>query len=73
MYDKNVISPYQRLLSSPDLPGEVKAELVNQFALYDPVSLQQEVHDAVDALLLLNKTLNLERVKPLSVSSLHAI
>jgi hypothetical protein len=73
VYDKNVISPYQRLLASPDLSDGVKTELANRFALLDPVSLQREVHNAVDVLLSLNKALHIERVKPLSVSSLQAI
>jgi hypothetical protein len=37
VYDKKVISPYQRLLASDDLSLEVKAELTRRFALYDPV------------------------------------
>jgi hypothetical protein len=51
VYDTKVISSYQRLLASPDLCGEAKAELTRRFALYDPVMLQLEVHNAVDALL----------------------
>jgi hypothetical protein len=72
-YDKNVISPYQRLLASPDLPDEVKAELARRFALYDPVKLQQEARHAVDALVSLNRTINLEGGKVLAVSALQAI
>jgi hypothetical protein len=55
VYDKNVISPYQRLLASPDISDEVKAELSRRFALYDPVRLQREVHNAVGALVPLNR------------------
>jgi len=73
VYDKKVISPYQRLLVSPDLSVGVKAELTRRFALYDPVKLQREVHNAVDALVSLNKAVNLEGGKSLAVSPLHAV
>jgi hypothetical protein len=78
VYDKKVISPYQRLLASDDLSPEVKAELTRRFTLYDPVKLQREVHNAVDALVSLNKAVNLEGGKSLrqlvgDVSDLHAV
>jgi hypothetical protein len=72
-YDKNVISPYQRLLASPDISDEVKAELVRRFALYNPVMLQQEVHNAVDVLVSLNRTINLEGGKAPALSAIQAI
>jgi hypothetical protein len=72
-YDKNVISPYQRLRASPYLSDEVKTELTRRFALYDPVTLQREVHNAVDALLSLNRATNLEGVETLALSALQAI
>jgi hypothetical protein len=64
VYDKKVISLYQRLLVFPDLSVEAKAELSRRFALYDPVRLQREVHKAVDALVSLNRAVNLEGEKP---------
>jgi hypothetical protein len=73
VYDKNVFSPYQRLLASPDLSDEYKKELVKQYKLLNPVRLQQEVHEAVDALMALNKTKDLEGVKSLAASALQAI
>jgi hypothetical protein len=73
VYDKKVISPYQRLLASPDLCDEAKAELTRRFALYDPVKLQREVHNAVDYLVLLNRAVNLEGGNALAVSALHAV
>jgi len=78
VYDKKVISPYQRLLASPDLSVEAKAELARRFASYDPVKLQREVHNAVDALVSLNKAINPEGGKSLrllvgDVFSLHAV
>jgi hypothetical protein len=44
-------SPYRRLLASPDLSDEVKAELSRRYQSYNPVLLQQEVHRAVAALM----------------------
>jgi hypothetical protein len=73
VYDKNVISPYQRLLASPDISDGVKTELIRRFELYDPVKLQREVHNAVDALLSLNRATNLEGVETLALSALQAI
>jgi len=72
-YDKLIISPFQRLLASPDLSAESKAELTRRLELYNPVSLQQEVHDAVAALMALNKTRELDGVKSLATSALQAI
>jgi hypothetical protein len=55
VYDKIIQSPYKRLMASPDLTDEVKAELKRCFEQYNPVKLQKEVHDAVAALMKLNK------------------
>ena len=73
VYDKNILSPYQRLLASPDLSDEVKAELTRRYKRYNPVRLQQEVHYAVDALMALNKGRNLDGVESLVNSALQAI
>ena len=73
VYDKKIISPYQRLLASDDISDEAKAELTRRFELYNPVKLQQEVHDSVAALMSLNRTRELERVKSLATSALQAI
>ena len=43
-----LISPYQRLLASPDLSYKTKAELFKCFAMYDPVKFKREVHNTVD-------------------------
>jgi hypothetical protein len=72
VYDKNVLSPYQRLLASEDLSCEVKRELTKRYKLYNPVRLQQEVHNAVDALMALNKNKNLEGVQALAIAALQA-
>ena len=73
VYDKKIISPYHRLLFSQDLSIELKAELTRRFELYDPVKLQHEVHDSVAALMALNSTKELEKVKSLAASALQAI
>jgi len=73
VYDKNVQSPYQRLLASPDISDKVKSELSKCFEMYDPVKLQQEVHNAVDALVSINRVRNLEEKKSLDISTLQAI
>jgi hypothetical protein len=73
VYDKNIINPCQRLMASPDLSVEAKAELARRFALYDPVKLQWEVHNAVDTLVSMNRATNLEGVESLAASALQAI
>jgi hypothetical protein len=72
VYDKNVLSPYQRLLASPNLSDEAKGELTRRYGLYNPVELQREVHHAVDALMSLNKAEELESVESLAISALQA-
>ena len=49
------------------------AELARRFEQYDPVKLQQEVHDAVAALMALNKTNQLEGVQALAIAALNAV
>jgi hypothetical protein len=73
VYDKKVLSPYQRLMLSPDLSSGSIKELAKRYKLLNPVRLQQEVHDAVDVLVSLNKTRNLEGVESLAASALHAV
>ena len=70
MYDKNVLSPYQRLVASEDLPDEFKEELVKRYKRYNPVVLQQEVHKAVDVLMSLNRIKELEGMEALAASSM---
>jgi hypothetical protein len=52
VYEKIPKSPYQRLLESPDLSDEVKAELKRRFKRYNPVLLQKQVHQAINALMM---------------------
>jgi hypothetical protein len=63
-YDKSM-SPYQRLMACPDLFGEAKAELGQRYQRYNPVLLQQEVHQAVDALMEMNRQKELTRQRSL--------
>jgi hypothetical protein len=78
VYDKKALSPYQRLLASPDLSDEYKNELTERYMLLNPVTLQREVHQAVDALMPLNRAGELEGVESLcqlvgNASALQAV
>jgi hypothetical protein len=73
VYDKKIINPYQRLLASADLANEFKAELTRRFEQYDPVILQQEVHNAVAALMSHNRNKNFEGAESLAISALQAV
>jgi hypothetical protein len=53
IYDKPV-SPYQRLMGHADLPQDVKLELTRRYQSYNPVTLQQEVNSAINALILIH-------------------
>ncbi|MDR1308181.1 MAG: transposase [Treponema sp.] len=72
VYDKPR-SPYQRLMASLDLSEEVKAELERRYQQYNPVLLQQEVHQAVDALMELNHRKDLMRQQALAPAALEYI
>jgi hypothetical protein len=71
VYDKNVLSPYQRLMACADISDTVKTELTERLRMYDPVTLQQEVNRAVAALMSLTKTENLDRVQSLAIAALQ--
>jgi hypothetical protein len=73
VYDKNIQSPYKRLMVSQYLDDEVKAELKRRFEQYDPVKLQKEVHDAVDALMKHNRKKELEGAQALALAALKAV
>jgi len=72
VYDKNVISPYQRLLASHELDDNAKDEMSKRLKRYNPVMLQRDVHKAVDYLVSLNKAKELDGVNSLVVSALQA-
>jgi hypothetical protein len=72
VYDKPV-SPYQRLMASPDLSVTARAELARRYQTYNPVFLQQEVHQAVSALMELNQQKVLMRRQSLADTALENI
>jgi hypothetical protein len=72
VYDKQILSPYQRLLTCPDITDEVKTQLVKRSEIYNPVVLQREVHNAVDVLSSLKYGSDLEEPLSLSALVLHA-
>jgi hypothetical protein len=72
VYDKP-LSPYQRLIASPDLAEPIKAELTRRYHRYNPVLLQQEVHQAVSALMELNQRKMLMRRQSLADAALENI
>lgn len=49
-YDGIPVTPYQRLLTSPQLSAEIKQELMRRHDLYNPVELQVQVYDALSQL-----------------------
>jgi len=72
VYDKQILSPYQRLLACPDVSDEVKARLVKRSEIYNPVVLQREVHYAVDVLTSLKRGSDIEEPVSLATLVLHA-
>jgi hypothetical protein len=70
VYDKPM-SPYQRLLLSPDLSDAVKTELTRRCQRYNPVLRHQEVHRAVEALAEINRQKRLIRQQPLAAAALE--
>jgi hypothetical protein len=73
VYANKIQSPYQRLLASPDLSNEAKVELTRRFEQYNPVKLQKEVHDAVAALMKLNRKKELLQVQALALAALKVV
>jgi hypothetical protein len=65
------MSPYQRLLASPDLGDKAKAELRRRYQTYNPVLLQQEAHRAVQALMDLSQEKDLMRRQSLVTAALE--
>jgi len=54
VYEKEAKTPYQRLLESPDISDECKAELRRRAALLNPVELKRSLDEARDRLLKLS-------------------
>jgi hypothetical protein len=55
VYEKGPKTPCQRLLKSPDVSHECKAELLRRKGLYNPVVLNSGLNEAVERLLHLNR------------------
>jgi hypothetical protein len=51
IYEKQVKTPFERLMESPDVSEESKAELRRRKAEQNPVELNRELNDAIDRLL----------------------
>jgi hypothetical protein len=55
VYEKAPRTPWERLMESPDISEESKAELRRRRALYNPVELNRKLNEAVERLLKLNR------------------
>jgi len=55
VYEKAPRTPYQRLMESPDVSPQSKAELAGRKALQNPVELNRCLNAAVERLLKLNR------------------
>jgi hypothetical protein len=55
VYGKAPKTPYQRLLDSPDISDECKAELRRRKAAYNPSELNTRLNAAVESLLRINR------------------
>jgi hypothetical protein len=64
------MSPCQRLIASPDLAGAIKAELKRRYQSYNPVLLEQEVHQTVQVLMEMNHHKDLMRHQSLATIAL---
>lgn len=54
IYEKEAKTPYQRILESPDVSEECKAELIRRKELLNPVVLKRALNEARDRLLKLS-------------------
>jgi hypothetical protein len=55
VYEKTPVTPYRRLLESPEISGECKAELIRRKGLRNPVALNNGLNRAVERLLKINR------------------
>jgi hypothetical protein len=55
VYEKEAKTPYERLMESPDISEESKAELRRRKAGQNPVELNRKLNEAVGALLTINR------------------
>jgi hypothetical protein len=61
MYEKNGMTPYQRLLSRDDVSSEIKQNLTEQHKTLNPFTLLKELYRRRDAILEMNRRLTQER------------
>ena len=55
VYEKEPRTPYERLIESPDVSPECKAELMRRRSLYNPVELNRKLNESVALLLKINR------------------
>jgi hypothetical protein len=55
VYEKSPKTPCQRLLESPDVSEESKAELMRRKSVQNPVALNSQLNKAVERLLNINR------------------
>jgi hypothetical protein len=55
VYEKEPRTPYERLMESPDVSEECKAELLRRKAGNNPVELNRRLNEAVGQILKLNR------------------
>jgi hypothetical protein len=65
IYEKGPKTPYQRLIESPHVSDEVKAELVRRKAAQNPVELNRLLNEAVERLLQINREKDRVKQQPL--------
>jgi hypothetical protein len=58
IYEKDPKTPYERLMESPDVSDESKAELRKRKSEQNPVALNRQLNEAVERLLQINREKN---------------
>ncbi|MDR0403101.1 MAG: transposase family protein [Treponema sp.] len=66
IYEKTPKTPFQRLLESPDVSEESKAELRRRKSLYNPAALNAALNKSVTQLLKINREKRQDSIPPLS-------
>jgi hypothetical protein len=55
VYEKEPRTPYERLMESPDVSEECKAELLRRRAGYNPAAMNRRLNEAVERILKINR------------------
>ena len=63
IYEKQPLTPYQRLLASPEIPEETKAKLRTAHARLDPFALKKSIELKLKKFFTLLSNLNREATK----------